>query len=281
MKASLRIFVSLVLLFAPLTVYADSEICRMNNGFLDQNGIGGTGQEARSDDGKGIGGTGYKFDTAYVTGTLYKFGSICVNGLRISYEPDQFKDLRIGQVVEVRAVKDGVRGVMRAEDVRVSYAVTGAVTGIDRDRGMMFVDQKPVFVSLASSVLSAIQEGDFVRVSGFKDRAGTIVASLVLPASGVLDGDVLDFKPEPGSYVSLEGYLDEVGPGKRVVLDGKTLNVFDMSCGGEPLENGERVIAMGQVQADGRLLVGGFADADIPVTRMGYPQGNGRHRYNK
>src|SRR5262249_18496187 len=73
----------------------------------DDQGIGGTGIIRRSDD-RGIGGTG-------IVGVIQRFGSIFVNGERVSYAPNvpvlidgaatSAKALRIGQVAGVLAVR--------------------------------------------------------------------------------------------------------------------------------------------------------------------------------
>lgn len=71
-------------------------------------GIGGTGWTAGTDGDQGIGGTG-------IVGTIQRFGSIFVNGVRVQYQPDvpvwiddvpvAPNSLKIGHIVRVAVVQ--------------------------------------------------------------------------------------------------------------------------------------------------------------------------------
>src|SRR5438445_6636881 len=80
-------------------------------------GIGGTGWTAGTDGDQGIGGTG-------IVGTIQRFGSIFVNGVRVQYQPDvpvwidgvrvAPDGLKVGHVVRVAVVQKADRVVTSA-----------------------------------------------------------------------------------------------------------------------------------------------------------------------
>jgi hypothetical protein len=140
-------------------------------------GIGGTGAAPSPGEGdRGIGGTG-------VIGTIRRFGSIYVNGLRISYPPDapveidgQLKtvqSLRIGQVVQVIAAKTA--NGLTTQRIVVSSEVVGPVERVSSD-GMTVLGQN---VSTNRGDLRGWRPGEWVAVSGLRSADGTIVASLI------------------------------------------------------------------------------------------------------
>src|SRR5207244_2512782 len=91
-------------------------------------GIGGTGWTAGTDSDQGIGGTG-------IVGTIQRFGSIFVNGVRVGYSPDvpvwidgtrfTASSLKIGHVVRVAVMVVGGRTVTGA--IHVTSEVVGPV----------------------------------------------------------------------------------------------------------------------------------------------------------
>ncbi len=143
-------------------------------------GIGGTGLAAAppSDGDRGIGGTG-------VIGTIRRFGSIVVNGLRVAYPEDvrvtidgqaaTLADLRLGHVVAVAA--SNTRGKLSTSDIAVSREVVGPVGSID-GKTLSVLGQS----IRVDGVMPKIAAGDWVAVSGLRRVDGSIAASLVEPA---------------------------------------------------------------------------------------------------
>jgi hypothetical protein len=162
---------------------------KASGGPRDQ-GIGGTGvftlpQSLEGDD-RGIGGTG-------VIGTIRRFGSIVVNGLRIGYPTDvsiRIDDeaatagaLKIGQIVHTVATRND--GQLFTRQINVTSEVIGSVEKA-RAKKLTVLGQT---VSLARVPVAQRrwQVGDRVAVSGLRRPDGTIVASLVERRSGALD----------------------------------------------------------------------------------------------
>ncbi|WP_374308073.1 DUF5666 domain-containing protein [Methylocella sp.] len=125
---------------------------------------------------RGIGGTG-------VVGTIRGFGSIIVNGMRISYPQDaevriddapaSAADLRVGQVVRTVALDAGKALTTRRIDV------TSEVVGpIEKAQGgaLAVLGQR---VALPAGKGGKWRAGDFVAVSGLRRPDGAIAASLV------------------------------------------------------------------------------------------------------
>ena len=146
-------------------------------------GIGGTG--ARPDESelpggdRGIGGTG-------VIGTIRRFGSIVVNGLRIAYPPDvrvtidgrpaRAADLRIGHVV--RVVARGPEGGLTTRAIAVTSEVVGPVEAVAPGR-LTVLGQTVATAGLSRQKTFAV--GERVAVSGLRRGDGAIVASLIEP----------------------------------------------------------------------------------------------------
>lgn len=140
-------------------------------------GIGGTGMSAAppTDGDRGIGGTG-------VIGTIRRFGSIIVNGLRISYPSDVWveidgrpaglSDLRIGHVVAVAA--SGAPSRLSTRTIRVEREVVGPVSAVD-GRTLHVLGQT---IAVEGKTV-AVQPGDWVAVSGIRRLDGVVAASLV------------------------------------------------------------------------------------------------------
>ncbi len=142
----------------------------------DDQGIGGTGIIRRNDD-RGIGGTG-------IVGVIQRFGSIFVNGERISYAPNvpvlidgaatSAKALRIGQVVRVLALRQA-NGMLTTRGIAVVSEVVGPIENVNSE-----------ITVLGQKVISAGSEswrrpGTQVAVFGLRRTDGVIVASLVEP----------------------------------------------------------------------------------------------------
>ena len=153
---------------------------------MSDRGIGGTGVAPPQDlEDRGIGGTG-------VVGTIRRFGSIVVNGLRIGYAPDVRvtidgrratpADLRLGHVVRAIALADDDRLSTRA--IAVMSEVIGKVEGDGAD-GLTVLGQSVDTRALAPGGRWRI--GRRVAVSGLRRPDGVIVASLIEPARGRLD----------------------------------------------------------------------------------------------
>jgi hypothetical protein len=194
---------------------------------LDQ-GIGGTGivlppKEDEPD--QGIGGTG-------VIGTIRRFGSIFVNGLRISYPQDVIikidgeaapaSALRLGQVVRVIAHRN--HNGWSTHQINVTSEVVGPVEKISRNRLQVLGQQ------VSTTVLRPAARwriGDHVAVSGLRLPGGTIAASLIegRPPGALRVAGRLD-KEADGSFkignLSLTGVNSNL-LGHRVVLQGSLL----------------------------------------------------------
>jgi len=145
------------------------------------NGIGGTGYlSVIPDRDNGIGGTG-------VVGTIRAFGSIIVNGLRVSYPADaevridgreaRVGDLRIGHVVSLIAERDGTN--ITTKKIHVLREVVGPIEKIS-DHGLRVLGQTVEFGRGAKTEKTgALSIGQNVAVSGLRLPNQTVVASLV------------------------------------------------------------------------------------------------------
>jgi hypothetical protein len=139
-------------------------------------GIGGTGI-SRGDD-QGIGGTG-------IVGVIQRFGSIYVNGKRVSYAADvavridgeaaSAKSLQIGQLARVlaRPLADGTLATRRIDIVS---EVRGPIESLGTSE-MTVLGQR---VALLGNV-SRYHVGTHVAVFGLRRTDGVIVTSLVVP----------------------------------------------------------------------------------------------------
>jgi hypothetical protein len=143
----------------------------------DDQGIGGTGIIRRNDD-RGIGGTG-------IVGVIQRFGSIFVNGERISYAPNvpvlidgavtSATALRIGQVARILALRQA-NGTLTTHRIELVSEVAGPIESVKTGE----------ITILGQKVISAGNEnwrrpGTQVAVFGLRRTDGVIVASLVEP----------------------------------------------------------------------------------------------------
>ncbi len=223
---------SLLALFAGFPAFAAAP--RVLAGPRDQ-GIGGTGASITPDESegdRGIGGTG-------VIGTITRFGSIVVNGLRIAYPEDASvridgaaatpAALRIGQVVRVIALESG--GQFSTQTINVTSEAVGRVEKAGA-KSLTVLGQS---VSLAG--LPRAQRrfgvGDHVAVSGLRRPDSVIVASLIE-------------KREPG--------LEQVAGPVAIGADGSPM-VGGLKLGGvDPALIGQRAVLQGRL-ADGAFEV--------------------------
>src|SRR6266702_2331318 len=137
-------------------------------------GIGGTGI-TRGDD-HGIGGTG-------IVGVIQRFGSIYVNGERVTYASDvpvridgeaaSPKALRIGQLARVVATRQA-DGTLVTRNIAIASEVSGPVESV-KGNELTVLGQRIV----AGGKDSKLRVGTQVAVYGLRRTDGVIVASLV------------------------------------------------------------------------------------------------------
>jgi hypothetical protein len=145
-------------------------------------GIGGTGI-TRGDD-HGIGGTG-------IVGVIQRFGSIYVNGERVTYASDvpvridgeaaSPKALRIGQLARVVATRQA-DGTLVTRNIAIASEVSGPIEQV-KGNELTVLGQKIV----AGSKDSKLRAGTQVAVYGLRRTDGVIVASLVEPRQGAAE----------------------------------------------------------------------------------------------
>jgi len=148
----------------------------------DDHGIGGTGI-TRGDD-HGIGGTG-------IVGVIQRFGSIYVNGERVTYASDvpvridgeaaSPKALRIGQLARVVATRQA-DGTLVTRNIAIASEVTGPIESV-KGNELTVLGQK----IMAGSKDSKFRAGTQVAVYGLRRTDGVIVASLVEPRQGATE----------------------------------------------------------------------------------------------
>lgn len=144
---------------------------------LKDQGIGGTGWTAGTDSDQGIGGTG-------IVGTIQRFGSIFVNGVRVGYQPDvpvwidgvraTSSSLKVGHVVRVAVVQQAGRIITRA--IYVTSEVVGPVERAAA--GSMRVLGQQVDTSHIPEGFM-VRRGEIVAIYGIRRPDGKIVASLI------------------------------------------------------------------------------------------------------
>ncbi|MDD3530708.1 MAG: DUF5666 domain-containing protein, partial [Gallionellaceae bacterium] len=210
-------------------------------GISDGGGVGGTGIQGGSGmagtgaagDGSGAGGTG-------VVGLITGFGSICVNGIEIHYDPNtpialdgqpaRPAQLAVGQLVSVQA--DGVAPSLRARRIELNSAVAGPVEWVAPDgRSFRVLGQSVRFIAGGRAPVL----GESVRVNGLRAADGGIQASHVerLPH---------------GASAGVSGLI-EANSGRAVRIGGLT------AIGVPDLPVGTAVRLTGRVLAEGVLAV--------------------------
>lgn len=246
-------------------------------------GIGGTGAPARSDNPSpqslagrpGIGGTGAAeggIGGTGIVGVITGFASICVNGVEVDYDtntpvsadglPTSLSDLAVGQVVAVQAV--GVGDQLSARSIAVMHAAVGPVGRVDSQAGQLQVLGQSVRVA-DKTVLSGLQPGNWVQVSGYRLVSGELVASRVESIApraqaqltgqmGAASGNGFDLH---GAQVNLDGMRlsGEAVAGVEVSVrgrwDGTTLHaqVVAVEPSRQNLGQADRVVLEGYVHA--------------------------------
>ncbi len=218
--------------FLRLLAASASALALSGRGVLGQasdRGIGGTGTpgvvEQENHD-RGIGGTG-------VIGTIRKFGSIVVNGLRITYARNtpiridgreaSASQLRIGQIV--RVVANQRSGVYSTHAIDVVSEVVGDVDSVSGNH-LIVLGQTVSTANLAKS--HHWTPGDHIAVSGLRRPDGMIIASLIERRSDTPDqvaGPIV--QASDGSLrigdLKLMG-VDGAMIGQRAVLTGKLVD---------------------------------------------------------
>jgi hypothetical protein len=195
-------------------------------GHRDGSGAGGTGQQVRTEgDGSGTGGTG-------VVGIITGFGSICVNELEIHYDAktpvtvdgqsSRADQLAVGQLVAVRAEGKGVN--LRASQIQVRHALVGRVETVNQDGRLKVWGQW-----VSPPLMSRVQPGERVKVSGYRTDAKHVLASRIDPAK-VGDPDVLTGEVEwsqsgealvNGVRIRLPGAGERLKPGQEIRVSGR------------------------------------------------------------
>ncbi|OAF05592.1 hypothetical protein AYJ54_01420 [Bradyrhizobium centrolobii] len=183
-------------------------------------GIGGTGI-TRGDD-HGIGGTG-------IVGVIQRFGSIYVNGERITYASDvpvridgdaaSTKALRIGQLARVVATRQA-DGTLVTRNITIASEVSGPIESVKGNE----------LTVLGQKVLSGGREswrraGTVVAVFGLRRTDGVIVASLVEQRGNAVPRvtGLVERSPD-GLHIGglkLNG-VDPLLVGQRVQIEGST-----------------------------------------------------------
>ncbi|MFC4173920.1 hypothetical protein ACFOYU_18000 [Microvirga sp. GCM10011540] len=211
-----RWLAALALLLLPL------EVARSQD--PQDRGIGGTGVVSDDLDGdRGIGGTG-------VMGTIRGFGSIIVNGLRVTYAPNvpvridgqprTVSDLKIGQVA--RVIAEERNGVLATGQIDVVSEVVGPIEAVSGE--MLRVLGQAVSVERLNG-MGQWRRGERIAVFGLRRPDGVIVASLIERRGGGTDkvaGRVVRLRD--GSlrvgWLRLSGASSALA-GSRVVLEGR------------------------------------------------------------
>ncbi|NPU65015.1 hypothetical protein HL667_08425 [Bradyrhizobium sp. 83012] len=184
-------------------------------------GLGGTGITGGQD--QGMGGTG-------IVGVIQRFGSIFVNGERVSYAPNvpvaidgeaaSVKALKIGQLARVLAQRDP-GGTLSTARIDVVSEVTGPIEAV----------RPGELTVLGQTVISPGQQswrkiGSQVAVFGLRRSDGVIVASLVDPRSSApsrISGVVVRDR----SGLSIGGLrlagIDQAQVGRRLQAEGRVV----------------------------------------------------------
>ena len=182
---------------------------------------------------RGIGGTGISAlpggpEAIGFVGSIQRFGSIYVNGERITYASDvavtidgrrsRPADMLIGQVVKAVAIRSD--GRLATDRIEILSEVVGAVEALDGE-SMVVLGQR---VHLGTTGSSAFALGQRVAVSGLRRPDGAITANLVEPAGSRPD-QVVGPARYRGWTLDIAG-LPLFGPdarydGRRVVVRGK------------------------------------------------------------
>ena len=183
-------------------------------------GIGGTG--IRRGDDHGIGGTG-------IVGVIQRFGSIYVNGERVTYASDvpvridgeaaSPSRLRIGQLARVVATRQA-DGTLVTRNIAIASEVSGPIEQV-KGNELTVLGQKIV----AGAKDSKLHPGTQVAVYGLRRTDGVIVASLVEPRKDAAERvtGLVERGPD-GLHIGglkLTG-VDPLLVGQRVLIEGSS-----------------------------------------------------------
>lgn len=233
-----------------------------------ERGSGGTGALARVDD-RGMGGTG-------IVGTVTGFGSICVNGFRVTYDdatPVKIDGLTsdVSRVARGQTVLIDADAAMSARTIAVQSALVGPVTATGD--GALAVMGQTLTIDDASVVdSSVIAAGEVVAVSGLQRRDGTIVVTRIAAAP---DAEVMvrgyvtavDQATVTVGAVKIDrsGFTDPITLGAWTVVRGRWTGstlVADRVAIGAELPRGARLSIEGFVEAQAG---GGYVVRGVPV----------------
>ncbi len=205
-------------------------------GTIAQSGIGGTGIQDGGIGGTGntqggIGGTG-------IVGIITGFSSICVNGVKIHYNPETpvtidgrpstTADLAVGQMAAIRA--DGAGNEVTARNIAIIHAVVGPVDLISPETGKIQVLDQVIQIHEQSG-LENLQIDDWVQVSGHRLSDGTIVASRIEPSQPLAEARINGHVTQ----IDTDGFI--VG-GTRIEFD-EQVNPSDITLGTEISASGQ------------------------------------------
>ncbi len=186
-----------------------------------EGGIGGTGHLAQEG---GIGGTGNLakvggFGGTGIIGTITGFASICVNGLEVHFDQatrvsingttaDPTR-LAVGQVIALHA-ENSPKG-LHALSVVVLHALEGPVTDVSPGHGLVLVMGRTVRMTTGTKLdgliaLGDLRPGSMVRVSGYRNSRGEIVATRIQLAQGLREASAIGIvAKDRRAHFSLDG----------------------------------------------------------------------------
>lgn len=166
-----------------------------------EGGIGGTGVTANAG---GIGGTG-------IVGTITGFASVCINGVEVHFNdatpvtingiPADINQLAVGQQAAIEAAPD--KPGLSARSIALLYAIVGPLERAEPALGRLSVLGQHVLLRAPTLVVdtagkqhpvTALQTGDWIRVSGLRAASGALMATRIervpVQAQVSLIGDV-------------------------------------------------------------------------------------------
>ena len=238
---------------------------------LASGGIGGTGAPQQEG---GMGGTG-------IVGTITGFASVCVNGLEVHFDPATpvsdngrpagVASLAIGQVVAIHALPSARGWVARSIDIL--NLLEGPITRVSGDAGRIEVMGRPVRSDAATRLaglasLEAAAPGALLKVSGYRDGAGVVLATRIEAVRELPEASVI-------------GFASRAGTGAQEIsgLPVQSATALPLPPGGEMLARG--------VWEDGRLRItdrrsdpslpfaGQVAHLVVEGVAMAHPAGHG------
>lgn len=209
-----------------------------------ERGLGGTGLSSgvpQTAD-RGIGGTG-------IVGIITGFGSICINGREIAYDPSMAVliegavagpgALRTGQVVAIEA-EEGQPP--RARKVSIFYQVSGPIDLVADTRAFRVAGQPVIARAGAVPPGVSLRVGDWINVSGLRAPTGEILATRfdqrepgrvivrgrLLGAPGAYRIGELPVRLPPGSNVAAGQFIVAQGSydGEMLTIDSVTADLL-------------------------------------------------------